>query len=35
MLEGSGLAQLLPELALLAAWGIVSFVVALKFFRWQ
>jgi ABC-type polysaccharide/polyol phosphate export permease len=35
MLEGSGLVPLLPELALLAAWGIVSFVVALKFFRWQ
>ena len=35
MLEGSGLVPLLPELALLAAWGIVSFVVALKIFRWQ
>jgi ABC-type multidrug transport system permease subunit len=35
MLEGAGLAPLLPELALLAAWGAVSFVVALKVFRWQ
>jgi ABC-type multidrug transport system permease subunit len=35
MLEGAGLAPLLPELALLAAWGAVSFVVALKIFRWQ
>jgi ABC-2 type transport system permease protein len=35
MLEGAGLAALLPELALLAAWGAVSFVVALKVFRWQ
>jgi len=35
MLEGAGLAALLPELALLAAWGTVSFVVALKVFRWQ
>ena len=25
MLEGAGLASLLPELALLAAWGTVSF----------
>jgi ABC-2 type transport system permease protein len=35
MLEGSGLMSLLPELGLLAAWGAVSFVVALKIFRWQ
>ena len=35
MLEGTGLVPLLPELALLAVWGSVSFVVALKIFRWQ
>jgi ABC-type multidrug transport system permease subunit len=35
MLEGMGLVALLPELALLAAWGTVSFLVALKAFRWQ
>ena len=35
MLEGAGLVSLLPEMALLAAWGIVSFLLALKFFRWQ
>jgi ABC-type multidrug transport system permease subunit len=35
MLEGTGLVALIPELALLAAWGTVSFVLALKFFRWQ
>ena len=35
MLEGTGLAPLLPELALLAAWGTVSFLLAVKFFRWQ
>jgi ABC-type multidrug transport system permease subunit len=35
MLEGGGLAPLLPELTLLAAWGVVSFLVALKIFRWQ
>jgi ABC-type multidrug transport system permease subunit len=35
MLEGAGLASLLPDLALLAVWGTVSFVLALKFFRWQ
>ena len=35
MLEGVGLAPLLPELAVLAVWGTVSFLLALKFFRWQ
>jgi len=35
MLEGTGLVPLLPELAILAAWGAVSFFVALKIFRWQ
>jgi ABC-type multidrug transport system permease subunit len=35
MLEGAGLAPLLSELGLLAAWGGVSFVCALKIFRWQ
>ena len=34
MLEGAGLTTVLPELILLAAWGLVSFVVALKLFRW-
>jgi ABC-2 type transport system permease protein len=35
MLEGTGLLSLMPEVALLAVWGMVSFVVALKIFRWQ
>jgi ABC-2 type transport system permease protein len=35
MLEGAGLGPLSPELALLAAWGAVSFAIALKVFRWQ
>ena len=35
MLEGMGVVSLLPELALLAAWGTVSFLVALRVFRWQ
>ncbi len=35
MLEGSGLVPLVPELALLATWGAVSFALAVKFFRWQ
>ena len=35
MLEGAGVMPLLPELALLAAWGALSFVIAVKVFRWQ
>ena len=35
MLQGTGLVPLLPELALLAMWGAISFLLALKFFRWQ
>ena len=35
MLEGTGLGALLPEIVVLAAWGAISFALALKFFRWQ
>ena len=35
MLEGAGVERLLPELALLTAWGVLSFAVAVKVFRWQ
>lgn len=35
MNEGQGLLPLLPQIAIIAAWGVVSFVVALKIFRWQ
>jgi ABC-2 type transport system permease protein len=35
MLDGMGLAALTPELLILAAWGLVSFVLALRLFRWQ
>ena len=35
MLQGTGLVPLLPEFAVLAVWGTISFLLALKFFRWQ
>jgi ABC-type multidrug transport system permease subunit len=35
MLDGAGLGALAPELLNLTAWGIASFAVALKIFRWQ
>jgi ABC-2 type transport system permease protein len=34
MLEGATLAQVGSDLVILAAWGTVSFAVALKIFRW-
>jgi ABC-type polysaccharide/polyol phosphate export permease len=34
-LEGAGLASLWPQLAILTAWGAGSFVLALRWFRWN
>jgi ABC-2 type transport system permease protein len=33
--QGEGLAAIAPQLAVIALWGIVSFAVALKIFRWR
>ena len=35
MLRGDGLNVVGPELAILAAWGVVSFFIALRIFRWR
>jgi ABC-2 type transport system permease protein len=35
MLEGAGAIALWKELTLLVIWGALSFVVALKIFRWE
>jgi ABC-2 type transport system permease protein len=35
MLEGATLAQVVPELGIVVAWMVVTFVVALRIFRWQ
>ena len=35
MLDGASAAAIGPELAILGAWGIVCFAVALRVFRWQ
>jgi hypothetical protein len=35
MLQGAGLAQLMPQLAVLSGWLVVCFFVALKLFRWR
>ncbi|HVW07280.1 MAG TPA: ABC transporter permease [Bryobacteraceae bacterium] len=35
MLQGTAFTELWPQIAVLAAWGSLSFVVALKVFRWR
>lgn len=35
MLDGASLASQWYEVALLAAWGLISFVLALRWFRWS
>jgi ABC-2 type transport system permease protein len=35
MLEGATLLQLMPQLGVLTAWLVVSFVLALRLFRWR
>ncbi|MDR3699959.1 MAG: ABC transporter permease [Candidatus Sulfopaludibacter sp.] len=35
MLQGAGLAQVGPQIGVLAAWLVVCFAVALKLFRWR
>ena len=35
MNDAAPLSHVLPQIALLAAWGIITFAVGLKIFRWQ
>jgi ABC-type multidrug transport system permease subunit len=35
MLEGASLADQLPRIAIMLAWAVVCFALALKWFRWQ
>jgi ABC-type multidrug transport system permease subunit len=35
MLEGAGLERLLPELGIIAGWLVVSFLLAVRVFRWR
>jgi hypothetical protein len=35
MLEGKSLGSIAWRVAIMAAWGIITFVLALKWFRWQ
>ena len=33
--EGAGLTSLLPQISIVALWGIVVYALAVKFFRWE
>jgi len=35
MQESAGLAQIIPELAIILGWGVVTFFLGLKLFRWE
>jgi len=35
MLDGAGLAATGPQLLNLTVWGVLSFAIALRIFRWQ
>jgi ABC-2 type transport system permease protein len=35
MQEGAGLIQIAPELGLIVAWGVATFLVAIRIFRWE
>ena len=35
MLDGTGLGSIVPELAILGAWTVIPFAVALRVFRWE
>jgi ABC-type polysaccharide/polyol phosphate export permease len=35
MLDGASLTAVLPDLAIVLAWGVVSFAAGLRLFRWE
>jgi ABC-type polysaccharide/polyol phosphate export permease len=35
MLDGAGVAAITTQIGIMAAWGFVSFVLALRLFRWH
>jgi ABC-type multidrug transport system permease subunit len=35
MLDGAGVAAVATQIGIIAAWGLISFVVALRMFRWH
>jgi hypothetical protein len=35
MVDGASLARVSPAIGIVCIWGLVSFVVAVKIFRWR
>jgi ABC-type multidrug transport system permease subunit len=35
MLDGAGVAAVGPQIGIMLVWGVISFVIALRIFRWQ
>jgi ABC-type multidrug transport system permease subunit len=35
MLDGASIVAVVPDLAIVLAWGVVSFAAAIRFFRWE
>ena len=35
MLDGAGVAAVANQIGIMLAWGLISFVIALRIFRWQ
>jgi len=35
MIDGGSIFSHVPQVAILAVWGTVTFIIALKIFRWQ
>jgi ABC-type multidrug transport system permease subunit len=35
MSDGAGLGSISMQISILAVWGVVSFVIAVRIFRWQ
>jgi hypothetical protein len=35
MIDGAGLGGVLPSLLILALWGVPSFLLGLRYFRWN
>jgi hypothetical protein len=35
MLDGVGLAGVAAQIGIMIAWGLISFVIALRIFRWH
>jgi ABC-type polysaccharide/polyol phosphate export permease len=35
MLDGASLAAVLPDVAIVLGWGVISFAAALRLFRWE